>query len=201
MAGDLYAPLRSSRVSAFATRCVEDGCGRVRAYQFKDGLIGPEIELRRIAHLTEMRLAHGPLELVADLLRDAAELQVFGRTKTDPDARDAAYRGAAVHLRVAMEVLLGAYVLGLSDEERRPLRLSGIRKRIDRGSGWNRIKKGQRKVLSGAITYLTDLGDTAAHPLLSVSARETPATRGTVVRGFDEFEKMLGAVKLPGVSS
>jgi hypothetical protein len=39
------------------------------------------------------------------------------------------------------------------------------------------------------------LGDTAAHPLLQDPRNEVPPTRGNLERGFDEFDKIVDAVR------
>jgi len=198
----VFAPALSRKPSAFAMRCPLDGCTAVRAHEFKDGAIGPTINRWRESYLEQLRLQRGVLELVADLVSGAIELHLWGQTNLDTSAKDPAYRGAAIHLRVALEAILGGYVLDLPEPVRRRTKLNVMIRRIEGGRyARSKIRAGHRETLVTAVKFLRDLGDTAGHPLLTKPEREIPATRGKVAEGLESFQKVVESLRISGVTS
>ena len=194
--GELFAPMVSTRPGAFTLRCLLDDCNRMRAFFYLKGQVNSERTGRGIRYYSTFKQQSGYLESAADLIRDAVDLHLIGQMNTDPGAKDAAYRGAAVHLRVAAHVLVG-YVMKLDESKLRGFNLGALIGKVREGYGWPRIKKGQRSMLLSSLDYILKLGDTAAHPFLKDPGREVPPTRGNLEIGFDEFDKIVGALKVP----
>ncbi len=195
--GDLFAPMLSERPGAFTLRCVLDDCNRMRAFFFLKGQVNSELTGRAIRYYEALKLKRGYLEAVADMLRDAVDLHLIGQMNTDQAAKDAAYRGAAVHLRIAAELLAAGYILKMRESKIRESSLGPLITQVKKGDGDSRIKKGQRFIILRSLGYLLNLGDTAAHPLLSDPKREVPPTKGNIGRGFDEFDTMVDALIFP----
>jgi hypothetical protein len=187
----------SDRPGAFTLRCVLDDCNRMRAFLFLKGKVNSELNSRRIRYYSAFKVEGDYLEAVADMIRDAVDLHLIGQMNTDQAAKDAAYRGAAVHLRVAAELVAGGYILELDESKLRELSMGQLMTQIGKGRGDSRIKDGQRSTILTALDYLLKLGDTAAHPLLKDPKREVPPTRGNIGRGFDEFDKIAEALIIP----
>jgi len=168
----------------------------MRAFFYLNGRIDAELSGRGISYYTTFKLEGGHLERVADLLRDAVDLHLIGQMNRDQSAKDAAYRGAAVHLRIAAQLFAG-YIMDVSENElRNYLGLGPLINKLRKGNPWPRIKKGQQSIIDSSLVYLMNLGDTAAHPVLRDPKNEVPPTRGNLQRGFDEFDKIVDAVKL-----
>ena len=194
--GELFAPMVSTRPGAFTLRCLLDECNRMRAFYYLNGQINIELSGRGIRYYTEFKLKRGYLEASADMIRDAVDLHLIGQMNTDQGAKDAAYRGAAVHLRIAAQLFAG-YILEMNESELRNHALGPLIGRIRKGDRWPRIKKGQQSTILSSLGYLLNLGDTAAHPLLKDPRSEVPPTRGNLERGFDEFDKIADALIIP----
>jgi len=168
----------------------------MRAFYYLNGQIDLELSGRGIRYYTTFKLQGGYLETVADLIRDAVDLHLMGQMNRDQGAKDAAYRGAAVHLRIAAQLFAG-YILEMNESELRNHALGPLIGRIRKGDRWPRIKKGQQSTILSSLGYLLNLGDTAAHPLLKDPRSEVPPTRGNLERGFDEFDKIADALIIP----
>jgi len=189
----------ATRPGAFTLRCLLDDCNRMRAFQYLNGRIDLELSGRGLPYYNEMKLHPGSLETAADLVRDAVDLHLMGQMNTDAGAKDAAYRGAAVHLRIAAQIFVGGYIMGLDPNRLRqrghslgPL-IGKLRKKVGR----SKIRTGRKKIVLGSLDYILRLGDTAAHLLLEDETRELPPTRGNLEIGFDQFDKVIASVRLP----
>jgi len=187
----------SDRPGAFTLRCLLDSCNRMRAFHYLEGRVDLEISGRALPYYQALKVQHGQLETAVGLVRDAIDLHLIGQMNTDPAAMDAAYRGAAVHLRVAAQLLVAGYVLGLSDSELRNFSLGPLIGKVRKGYGWPRIKKGRRSEVLSSLDLILRLGDTAAHQFLKDAGRELPPTRGNLEIGFEEFDRIVDAMKLP----
>ncbi len=187
----------SDRPGAFTLRCLLDSCNRMRAFRYMAGRVDLEVSGRSLPYYQALRLHHGHLETAVGLVRDAIDLHLIGQMNTDATAMDAAYRGAAVHLRVAAQLLIAGYVLDMSDSELRDFSLGPLIGKVRKGFGWPRIKKGRRPEVLASLDYILRLGDTAAHQFLKDAQRELPPTRGNLEVGFDEFDRVVDAIKLP----
>ncbi len=196
-AGELFAPMLSARPGAFTLRCLLDSCNRMRGFHYLDGHVDLEIVSRAVPYYQPLKLHHGYLEVVAGLVQDAVDLHLIGQMNTDAAAMDAAYRGAAVHLRVAAQLLVAGYVLRLGESELRDFSLGPLIGKLRKGFGRSRIKKGRRPEVLSSLDYILRLGDTAAHQFLKDPDREVPPTRGNIEIGFDKFDNVVDAVRLP----
>ena len=192
----LYAPMVSSRPGAFTLRCLLDNCNRARGFMYFKGNIDLEILPLRLAYLPKLRLAGGPLELTAGLILGAAELHLMGQMNSYPDAKDGAYRGAAVQLRVAAELLASGYILRMKESDQRTTSLGPLIGKIRKGVGSSRVRRGRRLTILSSLDYLLRLGDTAAHVVLRDPTRELPPTKGNVTQGFEEMEKIVDGLKV-----
>jgi hypothetical protein len=160
------------------------------------GNIDLEILPLRLAYLQTLRLAGVPLELTAGLILGASELHLMGQMNSDYDAKDGAYRGAAVQLRVAAELLASGYILRMKEADRRAASLGPLIGKIRKGFGWPRVRTGRRLTILSSLDYLLRLGDTAAHVVLRDPTRELPPTKGNVAKGFEEMEKIVDGLKV-----
>jgi hypothetical protein len=161
-----------------------------------DGQVNLEVRGREIYYYPKFKLQGGYLEAAVNLVRDAVELHLIGQMNTDTSAKDAAYRGAAIHLRVAAQALIAGYVLQMDDQGIRDSTLGRLIGELGDGHGSSRIKKGQRSAVLSSLDYILRLGDTAAHPFLRDPARELPPTRGNIEIGFDKFDEVADAVRI-----
>jgi len=171
----------------------------MRAFHYLNGQVDLEILGRAIPHYDTMKLHPGILETAADLVRDAVDLHLIGQMNTGAGARDAAYRGAAVHLRVAAQIFVGGYILGLEQSRlrHRDHSLGPLIGKLRNRRGRSKIRKGKKHQVLESLDWILRLGDTAAHLLLEDANRELPPTRGNLEIGFDKFDNVIASVKLP----
>lgn len=202
-----FAPLWISKPSAFVTQCAATDCSRSRAFDSVFGAISEELEGKSLPFVPKLKSKGGPLEEFADHVANAAELYTFGLMNRDPNAKDAAFSGAAVHLRLAGEAIAGGYILGRTRQQRRDetLRshlsaLNGHRRRGVRAThgGQRRIGHhfvpGLRSSTIVSLDTICRLGDTAAHVLLRDPSRELPPTRMNLQKGFEAIEQIVGGI-------
>ncbi|HYY92743.1 MAG TPA: hypothetical protein VE955_12215 [Candidatus Dormibacteraeota bacterium] len=185
----------SDRTGAFTLRCLLDDCNRMRAFYYLGGQVNSEVTVRDIPYYTMFKLQHGFLGNAADLIRDAIELHLVGQMNTDAAAKDGAYRGAAVHLRVAAQLVAG-YVMMMSESDLRNFNLSQLIGKLRKGQSWPRIREGQLSEVLSSLDYVLRLGDTAAHQYLKDPSREVPPTRGNLGIGFDEIDRVAYALEI-----
>jgi|HubBroStandDraft_1064217.scaffolds.fasta_scaffold16399_2 hypothetical protein len=190
------APITSRSVGTFALRCVLDSCNRVRVFQYLNDEVSDELTDPPPPYCTDLQSRGPVLQEVARLSVAASELTLLGRLAKDSDERDAAYRGAAIHLRVAAEVLLGAHVLKLGVRKRRKLDLDELIEKIRTGQGGAMLRDGKRSAAVRCAEYVQELGNTSAHSLRRKRSREIPPSRGNVLIAIVRFEELVNATRL-----
>jgi len=198
-----------SRPVRFAMKCLGNvgrsgDCRRVRVFSYLEVDRGDSV-LSEVAPLLptyrfirEMSQYRGRRQKIADLLISACDLHMFGLLETNPDSRDAAYAGAAFHLRKAAELFLRRVIV---QERNYPPQFS-IRQLLDRlKQSPPTLRKGARGAqLARSLQFIFDIGDVAAHtevsnPRLRWLKYTRPATDGTIRRSISNFERVAGGVK------
>ena len=176
----------------FGMRCPQQDCNRMRILQFIDGRVVGELPHPPNKALAKAFLARdGTLREIGETLVGAFDLSLVGRINRDAEIRNSAYRGAAVHLRVAAELFVGEILLGLTRDELRKRHYSGMVKELHDGGAPGKFRHGDAGTVSEickGLWYIADLGDTASHSVLERVAHETPATRLNLEKGFEYFE-------------
>jgi hypothetical protein len=141
---------------------------------------------------------------IAEFLTYACDLDMIGQLEPDPDSRDAAYRGAAVFLRVAAELFVARCILRRKRFTRKGRKVWGSTSqmlKIIRESGAPTLgKDGDRDELADELQYVFDLGNVAAHsrlddPRLGRLKDEFPATHGTVNKALSSFSGVANRVR------
>lgn len=207
-----YAPNpRPSTPARFAIKCLGDSensepCRRVRVFSYLDvsppgptlSEVVPILPLYEFIH--EMSEYGGRREKIAGFLVAACDLHMFGLLETGPESRDAAFAGAAVHLRKAAELFLRRVIL---QEREHPLSNRSI------GDLLKRLKKSPPPTLRSAarptlvarrLQFIFDVGNIAAHPEVSQPRLRwlkyrLPVTDGTIRRSLSYFDEVAGMVK------
>jgi hypothetical protein len=169
----------------------------VRVFEFLNDRLSEEFE-HSVPKYAEFLASRGRvMREVGETIVSASELHLLGRLAPDLAEADAAYRGAAVHIRIATELLLGGWVLQLPKRKRRKLDLNDLIKMVRTSSNRRRIHSGKTRVLLRNAEVIRRLGNTAAHSLVRRRSQELPPTRSNVYRGIDSFRQILGCLTLP----
>lgn len=190
-------PVSSSRVGRFALRCTLDSCSGLRVFEFLGDEISDEYESERRDFAADLAVRGRALREVSNLANAATDLYLLGRLAHNSDEQDAAFRGAAIHLRVAADYLLEVYVLRYGIRKRRSSTMGKAIEAIEkRGEGRDRIKRGRVKKFLVAARYIKHLGDTAAHVALRRQSEEIEPVKSKVFEGIEMLEQLVDCTVL-----
>jgi hypothetical protein len=151
--------------------------------------------------IAELLTYGGRRAKVGRMLVSACDLHMLGLLEADAESRDAAFAGAALHLRQAAELFLRRIVL----KKAGPI---GIVQPRFIGELLKEVKAGPKTLRAGAdgkslakeLKWLFDFGDIACHPEIRSKdlkwIRYTRrATAGRVIEGLERFQTSASMVR------
>jgi hypothetical protein len=181
-------------------------CLRIRVFSYLEvsdsRLVLSEVPpiLPLYAFIREMSEYAGKRKKIAEFLVAACDLHMFGLLETDPQSRDAAFAGSAIHLRKAAELFLRRIIL---KERQHPLPRKAIGDLLDEvvSSRPQTLRTDARPFkVKRLLQFVFDVGDVAAHP--EVSNRrlrrlkyKLPATPGNIEHALSNFRQVASMVK------
>lgn len=194
----MTAPPRPIRwgMKCWGTNDWGSACKRVRVFSFADLPAGRDLTevpsiLPNYPVIAALRARGGYRAEVADLLVYACDLDAVGQLEPDPDAQQAAYRGAAIYIRMAAEMFLARCALRRrSGKWGRP---GGMVRDLRSGSVARVKKRADRGELADSFQWIFDFGNVSAHPRvtekrLAKIKEQFPPVHGLVVRALSLFD-------------